>query len=119
MESEWIQVGIVWDFFQRVDWEADAGSPFSKEDQISGLAFGFGTEENTEEGVIWLDDLGWMIPMEETNEEISSTEDNEDETSSQPLQEESRSFNLPCIGSLAIPVGLAGVALIQRKKVRK
>jgi len=116
MGEEWVQVGIVWDYFQRVDWEADAGSPFRKEDQISGLAFGFGTEEDEVEGVLWLDDVGWMIPREDIAAGITSTEEIESEP--EP-QEESRGYNLPCIGSLALPMSLAGVALVRSKKVKK
>ena len=113
MEEGWVQVGILWDHFQRVDWEADAGSPFTKPDQVSGLAFGFGTEESEQEGVLWIDDLGWMIPGGQTGEEVVSSAENENEALP---QEESRGWNIPCIGSLAMPVGLAGIALIQRKK---
>ena len=69
MEDEWVQIGIVWDHFQRVDWEENAGSPFTKVDQISGIAFGFGTEEAEYEGALWLDDLGWMIPQENWDRE--------------------------------------------------
>ena len=119
MESEWVRVGIVWDYFLRVDWEEDGGSPFTKPDQISGVAFGFGTEEEEQEGELWIDDLGWMIPMEESNEDVQSPVENDETTSSRSSQEESRGFNLPCIGSLVMPVGLVGVVLIQRKKVRK
>ncbi|NQS92309.1 MAG: hypothetical protein HQ574_07860, partial [Chloroflexi bacterium] len=115
MEEEWVLIGILWNLFQRVDWEEDAGSPFKKEDQISGLAFGFGTEDNEEEGLLWIDDLGWMVPREVIGEEVTSSQDNENKL---PAQEESRGFNLPCIGSLALPLGLAGAAVLQRKKVK-
>ncbi|HDD61376.1 MAG TPA: hypothetical protein ENF22_02450 [Chloroflexi bacterium] len=116
MEDEWVQVGIVWDHFQRVDWEEDAGSPFKKEAQISGIAFGFGTEENKNEGVLWLDDLGWMTPREDVGEEITTPAEPESEPDS---QEETGGFNLPCIGSLALPIGLVGAAYFQRTITKK
>jgi len=116
MEDEWVQVGIVWDHFQRVDWEEDAGSPFKKEAQISGIAFGFGTEENKNEGVLWLDDLGWMTPREDVGEEITIPAEPESEPDS---QEETGGFNLPCIGSLALPIGLVGAAYFQRTITKK
>jgi len=115
MEEEWVQVGIVWDYFQRVDWEEDGGSPFTKPDQISGVAFGFGTEEDDVEGVLWIDDVGWMIPREDISLGITSTEEIE---SGEESPEETGGFNLPCIGSLAMPMTLAGVALFQRKRVK-
>ena len=116
MENEWVQIGIVWDHFQRVDWEENAGAPFAKMDQISGIAFGFGTEEAEYEGALWLDDLGWMIPQQDVGEEITTPA--EPESGSEP-QEESRGFNLPCIGSLALPIGLVGAAYFQRTKSKK
>ena len=116
MKDEWVQVGIVWDYFQRVDWEEDAGSPFQKEDQISGIAFGFGTEEDEMEGVLWIDDAGWMIPPEDIAAGIPSTE----EIDSEPApQEDSGGFNLPCIGSLALPFGLVGVGILKSQKRKK
>jgi len=121
MEDEWVQVGIVWDYFQRVDWEEDGGAPFTKPGQISGVAFGFGTEDEEQEGELWIDDLGWMIPREEANEDVESPPEQASEGSygEEAYSEESRGFNLPCIGSLAMPVVLAGVALFQRKRVNK
>ncbi len=116
MESEWVQIGIVWDYFQRVDWETDAGSPLNKPNQISGLAFGFGTGEEEQEGELWIDDLGWMVPVENIGEEQTSAEDIE---SDPETQEDPGGFNIPCLGSLAMPVGLIGVALLQRTKVKK
>jgi len=114
MEEEWVQVGIVWDYFQRVDWEEDAGTPFSKDDQITALAFGFGTEGEDLEGVLWLDDLGWMIPREDIAEGLAGSEDIESELE---IEEEPGGFNLPCIGSLALPFGMVVAALAGRKKI--
>jgi len=121
MEEEWVQIGIVWDYFQRVDWEANAGAPLRKPVQVSGVAFGFSTEDEELEGVVWIDDLGWMIPGENADEEIETPPEqaSEESGSEETHSEESRGFNLPCIGSLAMPVGLAAVALVQRKRVRK
>jgi len=121
MEEEWVKIGIVWNYFQRVDWEANAGTPLRKPVQVSGVAFGFSTEDEKIEGVIWIDDLGWMIPREDINEEIETPPEqvSEEPYTDETYNEESRGFNLPCIGSLAMPVGLVGMALFQRKRVKK
>ena len=118
MEEEWVRIGIVWDYFQRVDWEANAGTPLRKPVQVSGIAFGFSTEDEGIEGVIWIDDLGWMIPREDINEEIETQPEQvtEESNNEETYSEESRGFNLPCIGSLAMPLGLVGIALYQRKR---
>ena len=85
------------------------------------MAFGFSTEDEKIEGVIWIDDLGWMIPREDINEEIETPPEqvSEEPYTDETYNEESRGFNLPCIGSLAMPVGLVGMALFQRKRVKK
>ncbi|MCJ7717685.1 MAG: hypothetical protein MUO54_14360, partial [Anaerolineales bacterium] len=114
MSQDWVQIGIPWDAFQRVEWEAEAGSPFIKSDQVTGLALGFGTEDDELEGVLWIDELGWMEDGEASVEGSLDQEMGQDE---EPEMEESGGVNLPCIGSLALPLGLAGAAVLQRKKV--
>ena len=57
-----------------------------------------------------------MIPVENIGEEQTSSEDIE---SDPEIQEDPGGFNIPCLGSLAMPVGLIGVALLQRTKVKK
>jgi hypothetical protein len=112
--GDWNQVAIPWDNFHRVDWEAEAGSPFKKAHQVSRLAFGFSNEgESDIEGMIWIDDLSWMTSGDVVEEEAprpgrieSSGEEGEDQ----------RGRRLPCIGSLFMPLGLIGVVLLKRKK---
>ena len=116
MVEDWVQTGIPWNSFHRVDWEANAGAPFTKQDQVSGLAFGFGTEENEEEGQLWIDDLGWI----EGSEQIQEDTVVEEIAQADPGGEESGTgISLPCIGSLALPMSLAGVALVRKKKSLK
>jgi hypothetical protein len=113
MEEDWVQLGVPWESFHRVDWEADAGTPFTKSDQISGIAFGFSTEEGDQEGVLWIDDLGWLGEGEENEpsapiEEPSSEE--EEGEAAQPV------WNIPCLGSLALPLGMVGILLFRKKE---
>ncbi len=54
----WIPVELRWEEFHRVDWEADAGAPFTSPERIIGLAFGFNTYPDTPNtGTIWVDDI--------------------------------------------------------------
>ncbi|MBK8989740.1 MAG: hypothetical protein IPM39_27390 [Chloroflexi bacterium] len=56
--DNWIPVHLRWADFHRVDWEENAGAPFTDADRVSGLAFGFSTHpDTTSNGVIWVDDL--------------------------------------------------------------
>jgi hypothetical protein len=113
MDDDWVPIGIPWESFHRVDWEADAGSPFSKPDRVTGIAFGFGSEESALEGELWIDELGWMEDEEATVEESA---DQEVSQSEEPEDDEPGGRSLPCIGSLAMPLGLVGIALYQRKR---
>jgi hypothetical protein len=115
--GDWIQISLPWSSFHRVDWEAEAGSPFTKSDQISRLAFGFSNEgEGDNQGTIWIDDLGWITVGEEAKEEAPKP-GQEESTGSEDENQTRR--NLPCIGSLFMPLGLAGVVLLKRKKTRR
>ncbi len=54
----WIPITLTWDQFHRADWEADAGTPFARSNQVSGMAFGFNTYPDTPNtGVLWVDEL--------------------------------------------------------------
>lgn len=111
IESDWVQAGIPWDNFHRVDWEADAGSPFTKPDQISGLAFGFGTEEGELEGELWIDELGWLESQKAIPEPAAEIQEDQ----ADPEEDTRPRFNLPCFGSLVLPFGLIGFVLLRKK----
>ena len=111
--GDWSQITLPWSSFHRVSWEADAGSPFNKTDQVSRMAFGFSNEGETDiEGTIWVDDLGWVTSSEGLEEEAprpgreESTREEDDRVG----------FRLPCFGSLVMPLGLAGVVLLKKRR---
>jgi hypothetical protein len=57
----WTYIEIPWSQIQRVDWEANAGATFNTPDQVVGMAFGIGTNQETDNiGTIWIDDLVLM-----------------------------------------------------------
>ncbi|MFC1923112.1 hypothetical protein ACFLY4_07470 [Chloroflexota bacterium] len=57
----WTYVEIPWNHIHRVDWEANAGAPFSNPEKVLGVAFGIGADEDTDNiGTIWFDDLALM-----------------------------------------------------------
>jgi hypothetical protein len=111
--DDWTQYAIPWGEFLRVDWEADAGSAFRKPDQISRLAFGYNNEEDNElDGTVWVDDLGWIISSD-SGEEEKPLPGSSDSTEADDGDQRGRS--LPCIGSLFMPLGLAGVVLLKKR----
>ncbi len=109
MLAGWDQISLRWDQFQRVEWEADPGSPLTRSDQISGISFGFNAEENDIQGGLRIDDLGWL-------------RDGDAVTVDQPVWEspteepELAGRHLPCIGSLAFPLGMISLGLLYRKR---
>ena len=112
--GEWIQVTIPWSSFHRVSWEADAGAPFAKPDQISRLAFGFSNEgESDIEGIVWVDELGWMKSTETV--EAEAPRPGREESTGEEADDRG-GISLPCFGSLVMPLGLAGVVLLKKKR---
>jgi hypothetical protein len=58
--DDWTLIEIPWDQLLRVEWEADAGTPFDST-QAVGLAFAFsGLEGAHNTGTIWVDDIQLM-----------------------------------------------------------
>ena len=113
MAEDWVQIGVPWESFHRVDWEADAGTPFTKAEQISGIAFGFSTEDGEQEGVLWIDDLGWLGEGEEYEASAPAEEpapEEEEGEADRPV------WNIPCVGSLALPLGMVGFLLVRKKE---
>ncbi len=102
--DDWAMVEIPWETFRRVDWEAEAGTPFAKSDQVVGIGFGFdGPDSGTLAGTVWVDDLSL----------IGS------ETAVLPASEpeaESKGGGLPCPGATALAVLLPAIILLRRRR---
>lgn len=113
MVNDWMSVGFPWEGFHRVDWEAEAGSTFEKQDQISGLAFGFSVEEGGgSQGSIQVEDLGWL----ESGEGIELAVPQE-ETSAETYEGTQPRRSLPCFGSLSLPLGMVGVIILRKRNL--
>ena len=130
----WVPVALQWDQFHRVDWEAEAGTPFSKPDQVSGMAFGFSTYEATPNtGTIWVDEVQLITVQPETGSGGSSPDvepvDPAPETGDEAVSQDAPpppsttgdegGGGLPCLGALALPLGLVGIALNRRRRFLK
>jgi hypothetical protein len=113
----WVPVSLTWDKFQRVDWEADAGTPFGKAEQVSGMAFGLSADTGMpNQGTIWIDDLQLIgsQPAGESPELAHPTP----ETAAEPVEPptDEPSSGIPCIGALALPLGLLGLSFYRQRK---
>jgi hypothetical protein len=116
--DQWQEFTIFWDEFKRVEWEENGGAPFTKPSEVTALAFGFEGVEQTFSGTLYIDDLALGVPtapsQPETPAEMPATEPE----SAVPAadSENSGGSPLPCMGSLALPLGLVGFAFGQRRK---
>lgn len=93
----WIPIELTWNEFHRADWEENAGEPFNKPDQVTGIGFGFSTyPDTTNTGTIWVDDLRLM--GNEPTPPIVPQEEPQAEDGSQHRR------LLPCGSAIALPV---------------
>ncbi|MBN1304107.1 MAG: hypothetical protein JXA13_06695 [Anaerolineales bacterium] len=115
----WVLIQLRWEDFHRVDWEEGAGSPFTKPDQVQGMAFGFDTYPDTPNtGTIWVDDLN-LMSGQSVEQPTAPAGDQPSDASPAPAAETGRGpvgRILPCGGAAVIPMGLLGLFLGYRKK---
>lgn len=73
--ADWVGVEIPWEYFTRVSWEANGGTPLSDTASVHSFGFGFAPYEGTSvSGMIWVDDIELVggeepAPAEETGAE--------------------------------------------------
>jgi len=105
----WIPIELAWNEFHRADWEENAGEPFNKPDQVTGIGFGFSTyPDTTNTGIIWVDDLRLL-----GNEPASPNVPQE-----QPRTEDGsqRRRLLPCGSTIALPVAVVGLFWLRKSR---
>lgn len=115
MDGNWTEVAVPWSSFTRVEWEENPGEPFRGADRVSGLAIGFGTEDEEIQGTVWIDDLGWLgmdlIPSQAEGEERLITDEVTGEN--EPI-----SWIWIVAAGLVLITGGAGI-LVSRKKAER
>ncbi len=106
--SGWTYIEIPWSQLHRVDWEENAGSPFSTPENVVGIAFGFNADEGAENiGTIWIDDLALISTT------VTPTPE------SLPVEETRNSPSL-CPGSVSLILLVAmGFVYVEMRKVLK
>ncbi len=119
--GHWQEFIVFWDEFRRVDWEENAGTPFTKTDQVTGFAFGFNTPDDMAEGfsgTLYIDDLVVGVPGTEIEAALDEAPAPESATGRDDVgaDDGAGSTPLPCVGGLVLPVALGGFAFAQRKK---
>lgn len=109
----WVPYEVRWEEFHRVAWEENAGAAFTSPEKISGIAFGFNTDESqAQRGVIWIDDLhlSSRAQVQPNPKTLQPTQP----PSVEPSQPAS---GLPfCGGATVIPLALIGFVYRQRRR---
>jgi len=114
----WAPISLRWEDFLRAGWEAGAGTPFAKSDQISGMAFGFDTYEGTgNTGRLWVDNLSLLGAGAPAETQLQADEPPEAVAEpAAPSNEAPEKPGLPCGGAVALPMGLVILAFWQKKR---
>jgi len=111
----WIPISLQWEDFLRVDWEENAGSPFTNPESVSGMAFGVSTYPDTgNSGTIWVDELA-LLGLSTDSAEGPSPALAEDD-SALVAESNEQGFSLPCGMALILPVMLVGGGLWNQKR---
>jgi hypothetical protein len=114
--NDWIPMELLWEDFHRASWEENADAPFTKADQVAGMAFGLGTPPDAPNvSTVWVDDISLLGTAGTADSSPQSAATLAPEQPSQPEQPQKPS--LPCAGALVLP--LLAVALPFWKKANK
>ena len=114
--SGWIPISLNWSDFHRADWEDGAGEPFTKPDQIAGLAFGMSAYPDTPNtGMLWVDDLA-LLGQETAPAAHPPAEDQAGAPEQEEDPESSRGLRLPCGTAFALPIFLICTGMLNKKR---
>ncbi len=111
----WIPFSLRWSDFHRADWEENAGTSFTKPDEILGLAFGLATlQDAPNTGTLWIDDLSLIglatTPAGEVPAQNGLTSE-ADDNAERPARR-----LLPCGTEMALPMAfICGAVWFRRK----
>jgi hypothetical protein len=116
--NDWIPMELRWEDFHRASWEENANTPFTKANQVTGMAFGLGTlPDAPNTSSIWVDDLA-LLGTVAVDAPPESGQSSASELPAQPEQPQAaRKPFLPCAGALVLPLSLVmGLSLWRRKR---
>lgn len=111
--ANWVPVQLFWQDFHRVDWEENAGAPFTDPASIVGVGYGFSPfEDAAASGNIWIDNLGLRAEGETSPPVMDPTREASElqpEPTDTPLEGESSGGGLSCLG---VQLSLVGAGLV-------
>jgi len=115
--ADWVRMELRWEDFHRAAWEENANAPFTKTNEVVGIAFGMNTLPDAPNvGSIRVDDIGYLGAVSAPVMEPAANPPAEPATI-EPT-EEPRRRGLSCGGAAILPLGLVALSLLQRKRQR-
>jgi hypothetical protein len=113
----WVPISLNWSDFHRADWEADAGQPFAKPDQVTGVAFGMNTYPDTPNtGRLWVDDLS-LLGQGSTSPAAPDQAEADAPAEEAQDAETTGGLQLPCGIGFILPVFLISAGTYNRKRL--
>ncbi len=115
--ADWFLIELRWEDFHRASWEADAGAPFTRTNEVVGIAFGMNTLPDAPNvGSLRVDDIDLLGAGAAPLVQPAPGEPDEPELvePDEPVQESGRR-GLNCSGATVVPFVLIGIALLQVK----
>lgn len=111
--KDWVVYQLRWEDFKRVDWEENAGAPFSHPGQVTGVAFGIPSlSEKTVAGTFWIDDLQLLGAGASPAPEVTPAP----EATAPTEQPAKPTGGLPFCGNAILPLTLLGGLVLTRRK---
>jgi hypothetical protein len=128
--ADWVPLTLRWADFRRASWEENAGAPFDKSNEVTGIAFGFGSlADAPNTGMIWVDALALASTLSLLGEEsplVEPTEiapplatptltENPPAQTPEATKPASRSL-LPCASALFLPLAMVIFSVWKKKR---
>jgi hypothetical protein len=112
--NNWTPMELRWEDFHRASWEENADAPFTKANQVTGMAFGLATAADAPNiGKVWVDDIS-LLGTAVVDAPPQSTQP---PAPDQPEQtEKTRKPFLPCSGAIVLPLSLVLGSFLWKRK---
>ena len=117
----WGQVGFPWADFARAEWADEGGLAEVDPTRVTGYGFSLGAGETRSEGVLWVDDVhispGAAPPLViPTTTPTAAPAAPVEEPVEEPGEEEGPAGGICPVAALALPLGMMGVLLANRRR---
>ena len=114
----WAQVVFPWAEFVRAEWADEGGLAELEPARVTGYGFSIGADGEQTEGIFWVDDVA-LVTGAERPQPVPTEEPAEEPTEEPGAEPEEESGGGICPAAAALPLGVVGVVLANRRRRRK